>query len=299
MSRPVSSDPYAGRHPVSGRLISKRLISKRLADALFETAYLSLVTLFIAFSVIPVLVAVVLSFDARGFIGPFPPTQFSLRWYERFVADDYYQAGLGTSLIVATTATLIATFAGTLAAIGLSRANFRGRAALQAALLSPLVVPNVVLGFGMLMFASKLGIIDSMTRLVMGHVLITFPYVMRTTAASLVGIKASYYEAALSLGSPPWKALIQITLPLARTGILAGAVFGFVTSFDDVGISLFLTDAFTFTLPVAILAQMRANLDLTIAALSVIFIVATVLLIVLLDRLAGLDAVVGRGVYGR
>lgn len=273
--------------------------SKRLADALFETAYLSLLTVFIAFSVIPVLVAVVLSFDARSFIGPFPPTQFSLRWYESFMDDSYYHDGLVTSLIVATVATFVATVAGTLAAIALSRATFRGRDALQAALLSPLVVPNVVLGFGMLIFASRLGIIDGMTRLIMGHVLITFPYVMRTTAASLVGIKASYYEAALSLGARPWKALAQVTLPLARTGILAGAVFGFVTSFDDVGVSLFLTDAFTFTLPVAILAQMRANLDLTIAALSVVFIVATVLLIVLLDRLAGLDAVVGRGVYGR
>lgn len=285
---------------MSGLALSNRLsVSKRLADALFEAAYLSLITVFIAFSVIPVIVAVVLSFDARSFIGPFPPKEFSLRWYESFLADSYYHDGLVNSLILATVATLIATVAGTLAAIALSRATFRGRAALQAALLSPLVVPNVVLGFGMLIFASRLGIIDGMTRLIMGHVLITFPYVMRTTAASLVGIKASYYEAALSLGAKPWKALAQVTLPLARTGILAGAVFGFVTSFDDVGVSLFLTDAFTFTLPVAILAQMRANLDLTIAALSVVFIIATVLLIVLLDRLAGLDAIVGRGVYGR
>jgi len=285
---------------MSGLSVSMRLsVSKRLADALFEAAYLSLITVFIAFSVIPVIVAVVLSFDARSFIGPFPPKQFSLRWYESFLADSYYHEGLVNSLILATVATLVATLAGTLAAIALSRATFNGRAALQAALLSPLVVPNVVLGFGMLIFASRLGIIDGMTRLIMGHVLITFPYVMRTTAASLVGIKASYYEAALSLGAKPWKALAQVTLPLARTGILAGAVFGFVTSFDDVGVSLFLTDAFTFTLPVAILAQMRANLDLTIAALSVVFIVATALLIVLLDRLAGLDAIVGRGVYGR
>lgn len=274
-------------------------MSKRLADALFEALYLSLITLFIAFSVIPVAVAVILSFDARGFLGPFPPTQFSLRWYDRFLADGYYHDGLVTSLLVGGIATLVSTAAGTLAALGLHHATFRGRGALQALLLSPLVVPKVVLGFGMLIFASRLGIIDGMTRLILGHILITFPYVMRTTAAALVGIRASYYEAALSLGSPPWKALWQVTIPLARTGILAGAVFGFVTSFDDVGLSLFLTDAFTFTLPVAILAQMRANLDLTIAALSVIFIIATVLLVVLLDRLAGLDTVVGRGVHGR
>jgi putative spermidine/putrescine transport system permease protein len=272
---------------------------KRLADALFEALYLALVTLFIAFSVIPVLVSLVLSFDARGFIGPFPPSAFSLRWYESFLADNYYHRGLVTSLMVAAVATAISTIAGTLVAVALHQARFRGRAALQAMLLSPLVVPNVVLGFGMLMFASRLGIIDGLPRLIMGHVLITFPYVMRTTAASLVGIRASYYEAALSLGARPWNALLQVTLPLARTGIVAGAIFGFVTSFDDVGVSLFLSDAFTFTLPVAILAQMRANLDLTIAALSVVFILTTVLLIVLLDRLAGLDVAVGRGVYGR
>lgn len=272
---------------------------KRIADALFEAIYLSLVTIFIAFSVVPVIVAVVLSFDARSFIGPFPPKDLSLRWYESLFADSYYHDGLVTSLLLATISTLIATAIGALAAIALSRATFRGQAALQAALLSPLVIPNVVLGFGMLVFAGRLGIVDGMTRLIMGHVLITFPYVMRTTAASLVGIKASYYEAALSLGARPWKALLQVTLPLARTGIIAGAVLGFVNSFDNVGISLFLTDAFTVTLPVAILAQMRANLDLTIAALSVVFIVATVLLILLLDRLAGLDTVVGRGVYGR
>lgn len=274
-------------------------MNKRLGDAVFQAVYLALLTIFIGFSAIPVLISVVLSFDARSFVGPFPPTGFSLRWYEKFIAEDYYQEGLVTSLIVAAIATLISTILGTLAAVGLDRARFRGRAALQAMLLSPLVVPNVVLGFGMLMFASRLGIIDGLPRLIMGHVLITFPYVMRTTAASLVGIRASYYEAALSLGARPWRALLQITLPLARTGIVAGAIFGFVTSFDDVGISLFLSDAFTFTLPVALLAQMRANLDLTIAALSVIFIVATVLIIVLLDRLAGLDAAVGRGVYGR
>lgn len=277
----------------------RRRPGNRVADALFETAYLSLVTLFIAFSLIPVLVAIVLSLDARDFLGPFPPRALSLRWYERLMADDYYRDGLVNSLIIATVATLVATVAGTLSAIALSRATFRGRALLQAALLSPLVVPNVVLGFGVLIFASRLGIIDGMTRLIMGHILITYPYVMRATAASLIGIRASYYEAALSLGSPPWKALWQVTLPLARTGIIAGSVFGFVTSFDNVGISIFLTDAFTFTLPVALLAQMRANLDLTIAALSVIFILITVLLIVVLDRVAGLDTVIGRGVYGR
>lgn len=274
-------------------------MNKRVADVIFQAVYLSLVAVFVAFAVFPVVVALVLSFDARDFVGPFPPQTFSLRWYEKFIADDYYHGGLVTSLVIAAVATLIATVLGTMAAIGLDRARFRGRAAVQALLLSPLVVPNVVLGFGMLMFASRIGIIDGLPRLIMGHVLITFPYVMRTTAASLVGIRASYYEAALSLGARPWQALLQITLPLARTGIVAGAIFGFVTSFDDVGISIFLSDAFTYTLPVALLAQMRANLDLTIAALSVIFIIATVLLIVLLDRLAGIDAAVGRGVYGR
>ena len=272
---------------------------KRLGDALGIGLYGGLLAVAAVFLLVPILVAIVLSFDARSFIGPFPPKEFSLRWYEEFLTDGYYHAGLRTSLIVSGIATLVSTVLGTLAAIALDRGRFAGRGAIQAAFLSPLVIPTVVTGFGVLIFASRMGIVDGMPRLIMGHILITFPYVLRTVLAVLSGIPRSYTEAALSLGARPWAATLAITLPLARSGIVAGAIFAFVMSFDEVAVSLFLSDAFTYTLPVALLAQMRANLNLTVAAVSVIFLVATVLLILALDRLAGIDTLTGRGSHAR
>lgn len=274
-------------------------MTKRLADGFFTALYISLIAAAALFLLIPVIVSVILSFDARSFIGPFPPKDLSLRWYREFFNDSYYHAGLMTSLYVAGFATLFSTVTGALAAIALDRLQFRGRDILQALFLSPLIIPSVIIGFSVLIFAARLGIVDGMTRLLMGHVLITFPYVLRTTLATLKGIRPSYYEAALSLGATPAQALWHVVLPLARTGILAGAIFAFIISFDEVGVSLFLSDSFSYTLPVALLAQMHANLNLTVAAVSVLFILATILLIWILDRVAGLDKVVGTGIYGR
>ena len=274
-------------------------MSKRYADAFFFTGYYGLIALAILFALIPIVIAVLLSFDNRTFIGPFPPTDWSFRWYEEFLTSDYYHQGLKTSLIVSSTATLFSTVIGALAAIAIDRGRFWGRGFLQSLFISPLVIPTVVIGFGVLMFASRLGIVDGLPRLIMGHIIITFPYVVRTTLAALIGLRPSYFEAALSLGATPYQALWHITIPLARNGIIAGAIFAFVMSFDEVAVSLFLSDPFTYTLPVALLAQMRANLNLTIAAVSVIFIIVTIVLIWALDRIAGLDKIVGQGVYGR
>jgi putative spermidine/putrescine transport system permease protein len=259
--------------------------------------YLAILALAAAFALLPILVSIVLSFDGRTFIGPFPPQSLSLRWYEEFLNDSYYHEGLKTSLLVSGIATLVSTVAGVAAAVALDRFDFPGRQVLQALLVSPLVIPTVVIGFAMLMFASRIGIIDGLPRLIMGHIIITLPYVVRTTLASLVGIRPSLFEAALSLGATPAQALLKVTLPLAKTGIVAGAIFAFVMSFDEVAVSLFLSDPFTYTLPVALLAQMRADLNLTVAAVSVIFLVFTLLLIWLLDRVIGLDRLVGQGIY--
>jgi putative spermidine/putrescine transport system permease protein len=266
-------------------------------DLAAGAVYLAVLALAAAFALLPILVSIVLSFDGRTFIGPFPPQSLSLRWYEEFLNDSYYHEGLKTSLLVSGVATLVSTVAGVAAAVALDRFDFPGRQVLQALLVSPLVIPTVVIGFAMLMFASRIGIIDGLPRLIMGHIIITLPYVVRTTLASLVGIRPSLFEAALSLGATPAQALLKVTLPLAKTGIVAGAIFAFVMSFDEVAVSLFLSDPFTYTLPVALLAQMRADLNLTVAAVSVIFLVFTLLLIWLLDRVIGLDRLVGQGIY--
>jgi putative spermidine/putrescine transport system permease protein len=120
---------------------------------------------------------------------------------------------------------------------------------------------------------------------------------VRATLAGLVGIRRNLTEAAISLGASPWRAFLDITTPLARTGIIAGVLMAFALSFDEVAVSIFLTDAFTQTLPVALVAEMRANLNLTVAAVSTIFATIAVLMVLFLDRAVGLDKIIGKGMY--
>jgi putative spermidine/putrescine transport system permease protein len=251
----------------------------------------------VLFLLLPIIVSVFLSFDDRAFLGAFPPTRFSLRWYRSFIDNPAYLDGLVNSLQLAALSTLISTCAGTCAAYALAEAKWRGRDAVETLFLSPKFVPTVVIGFSILGFASAIQLFDPFTRLIMGHVVITIPFTVRATLASLVGIRRSLVEAAISLGAPPWRAFLDVTLPLARTGIIAGALMAFVLSFDEVAVSLFLSDAFTQTLPIALVAEMRANLNLTVAAVSTVFAAITILIVVFLDRTVGLDRVVGQGIY--
>ena len=147
------------------------------------------------------------------------------------------------------------------------------------------------------MFFAALGIFDGFTRLLGGHLIITFPYTVRTTLAGLVGIRKSLTEAAMNLGATERQAFWDITFPLARTGIVAGSVFAFAFSMDDVAVSFFLTSPDTYTLPVAMISMMRTNFDLTIAAAAVILMIFTFCLILILDWVIGLDKLIGKGVY--
>jgi putative spermidine/putrescine transport system permease protein len=154
-----------------------------------------------------------------------------------------------------------------------------------------------VIGFGLLLFLSKAGITNGFARMLLGHVIVTAPYCLRTSLASLLGSDRRLTEAAMVLGATERQAFWTITIPLMRTGIITGAIFAFAISMDDVSISLFLSDPSATTLPVTLVSNMRAAFDLTIAAAAVVLMAATVLLIVILDRLVGFDNVVGQGLF--
>lgn len=270
---------------------------KRLTDNVLGLMVIGLSIVTIAFLIIPLLMATAMSFDSREFLGRFPPPGFSLQWYVGFFSDAYYLKGLQVSLELAVAATALSTFVGVAAAFTLDRYAFPGKEALSAFFLSPLVVPHVIIGFSLLLFFSVIGVVDGLYRLIGGHLIITVPYVIRTTLASLVGIRKSLTEAALSLGATERRAFWKVTVPLSKTGIAAGAVFAFAFSMDDVSVSLFLTDPNSYTLPVAMVNMMRSQFDLRIAAAAVCLIVLTIALIWVLDRVAGLDKVIGQGVY--
>jgi putative spermidine/putrescine transport system permease protein len=249
------------------------------------------------FLALPLAVSVVMSLDARDYLGPFPPPALSLQWYRAFLGNRYYLDGLATSLLVATVASVASTVLGTLAAVALDRASPRRQALLATLFQSPLVIPGVVAGFALLLFFSGLRVYDGLVRLILAHVVITLPFTVRTAYASLTGIRRHLTDAAMSLGAHEVRAFWDVTLPLAKTGIAAGSIFAFVISFEDVSVSLFLTDPRAYTLPVAMLAELRASFDLTIGAISTVLMVLTVLVIGVLDWLIGLERVMGLGVY--
>jgi putative spermidine/putrescine transport system permease protein len=251
----------------------------------------------VLFLALPIIVAISMSFDARGYLGPFPPPAYSLRWYGKFFDESYFIDGLKTSLLVSSIAALITSVVGVAAAVALDRSKFIGKNALISFFLSPLIVPAVVIGFSLLVFLSHLGFYDGFIRLICGHTVIAAPYVIRTTFTGLSGIRKSFVEAAMNLGATELQAFWAITFPLAKTGIIAGAVFAFAFSLDDVAVSIFLSDPNSYTLPVALVSMMRANFDLTIAAASVLFMGVTLLVVFVLDRLLGLDQVIGQGMY--
>ncbi len=240
----------------------------------------------------PLLVVVVVSFNA-GTVASLPIESWSLRWYVRAIETAAFTNALWTSLWLATVATAIATPLALASAVALSRARFRGKATVEGLLLAPLVVPGIVIGISLLLSSSMLQMRDVQLRLVVAHVLIAFPYCLRTIHASLARLDGTLSEAAWTLGADNWRAFLHITLPLARPGIIAGVIFGFLQSFGDVPISLFLTDARNNTLPLAIMSYLEYSVDPSVAAMSSLVTVGSLALALGLERLVGLRRAIG------
>lgn len=289
-------DIAAPAHSVEGA-VRRRRRRQRLADDVARALVAGAIIFSVVLLLLPLVLTVSMSFDARDYLGEFPPTEFSMRWYAKFFADPYLLKGLKTSLQLAALTAVAATALGLSAAVALDRLPRRYAQLLMAIFLSPLVVPGVVIGFALLIFYARAGVENTFLRLLGGHVLITFPYAIRTVLAALGGIRPSLVEVAQSLGASPTKAFWTVTFPLAQTGVAAGAIFAFVFSLDDVAVSIFLSDPDRYTLPVALVSMLHANFDLTIAAVAVLIIGASIGLMLLLDWIVGLDRVVGSGYY--
>lgn len=273
------------------------LITARRADDIARLLGLLMMGVIVCFLIMPILVTVLMAFDARPYLGPLPPPALSLRWFRRFFSEDYFLTGLTISAELACVSTILSLLVGVITAVAVDKIGSSGREMLTSLFVSPLIVPPVVTGFALLLFLSKLGLINGFARLLCGHIIITVPYTIRATLAGLAGIDRSLTEAALILGATERRAFWDVTLPLARTGILSGAIFALAVSLDDVSVSIMLTDANTYTLPVALISSMRANFDLSIAAASVMLMLLTLALIVILEKSVGLNRAIGQGVF--
>lgn len=257
-----------------------------LAERLWYFALRGLAALTLLYLVLPVLAIVPLSFSSSTFL-VYPIPSFSLRWYHNLLASDEWRMAAKNSFIIAPSATVVATVLGTLAAMGLSKADFRGKALLMAVLVSPMIVPVVVVAVGMYLFFAPLGLANTYIGLILAHAALGVPFVVTTVLATLQGFNHNLVRASLSLGAGPLHTFRRITLPLIAPGVISGALFAFATSFDEVVVTLFLAGADQVTLPRQMFTGIRENISPTIAALATILIVFSTGLLLTFEWLRG------------
>jgi putative spermidine/putrescine transport system permease protein len=253
-------------------------------------AAIALVALVLVFVLGPLVIVAAVSFTAGDYV-TFPPEGLSLRWYEAVLSADVYTQSALTSLWLAAAVTVAATVIGTGTAITLHRRRIPGTAILSGLMLSPLVLPTIVFALGLLMLWSTYVGQTSFWSLCLGHTVIATPHVIRTTLAVLSTSDRFLEEAARTMGAGPWKTLLYVVIPQALPGIAAGAFFAFNISFDEAIVSLFLRSPGLLTLPIQIYTQLEFSPDPSIAAASTLMIALTIILILAIDRLLGIQRV--------
>jgi putative spermidine/putrescine transport system permease protein len=230
------------------------------------------------FLIAPVVIIVIVSFSGADYLS-FPPPFLSLRWYQRFLGASSWRQSIVVSVQVASLTMLFATALGLSASLALVRGRFRGKGAIYAMLLSPMIVPTIITAIGLYFFFVRLKATGSILAMALGHTVLALPVVIIIMAATLQGFDIRFEQAALSLGASRITALRRITLPLILPGVLSAALFAFLTSFDELLIPLFLSGVEVQTLTVRIWNSLVLEVDPTIAAVSSFLIgVTTVVL---------------------
>ena len=242
--------------------------------------------LVLLFLLLPILVIMPLSFSSSSFLS-YPMPGWSLQWYDNLFSSDDWARATRNSFIVAPLATILATFLGTLAAVGLARIQFWGKGLLMSLLIAPMVVPIVVVGVSTYLFFAKIGLADTYTGLVLVHAALGAPFVLTTVLATLQGFNHNLVRASLSLGAGPLQTFFRITLPTIAPGVISGALFAFATSFDEVVVTLFIAGPTQSTLPRQMFNGIRENISPTIAAVATLLIIFTTALMLGLEWLRG------------
>ena len=257
-----------------------------LVDKLGWWAVRALCVAVLAFLLAPILVMVPLSFSESSFLA-YPIHGWSLKWYQNLFDSPEWARATRNSFIVAPLATVIATVLGTLAAVGLARADFPFKGTLMSLLIAPMVVPIVVVGVATYLFFAPFGLVDSYAGLIIVHAALGAPFVLTTVLATLQGFNHNLVRASLSLGANPIATFFRVTLPVIAPGVISGALFAFATSFDEVVVTLFLAGPEQVTLPRQMFTGIRENISPTIAAVATLLILFTTALMLTLEWLRG------------
>jgi putative spermidine/putrescine transport system permease protein len=242
--------------------------------------------LVILFLQLPVIVVVLAAFSTTSYL-TIPPQGLTLKWFAKVLCDPVYLDAIRISLTLAVSSTAISLVLGVAAAYALFKRMLPGTEALTSFLMAPLILPSVVIGVALLQYYSLIGWRGSFAALLLAHVIITVPYIVRSALASLAGVDMSVEEAARVLGANGFTAFRLVTLPLIKPGLVAGALFAFVTSMENVPVTIFVASAKQTTLPILIFSSVEMGVDPSIAAVSTLLIVATVFVLWLAERWTG------------
>jgi putative spermidine/putrescine transport system permease protein len=236
------------------------------------------------FLMVPILAIIPLSFNSGTFL-TYPLDGLSLRWYHEFINSVQWTRALKNSFIIGLSSAALATILGTMAALGLTGANFRGKGLVMAILLSPMIVPVVITAVGFYFFFAPLGLTASYTGLIMAHTALGTPFVVITVSATLQGFDVSLARAAASLGANPVVTFFRVILPLIAPGVFSGTLFAFATSFDEVVVVLMVAGPEQRTLPREMFSGLRENISPTITAVATIMILVSVVMLASLELL--------------
>ena len=237
----------------------------------------------IVFLQVPVIVVVLAAFSTTSYL-TIPPQGLTFAWFGKVLSDPTYLSAIRMSLILACGSTVLSLVLGVAAAYALFRKTLPGSEAITSVVMAPLVLPSVVIGVALLQYFSLTGLRGSLAGLLLAHVVITVPYIVRSALASLSGLDSAVEEAARVLGATGLEAFRLVVLPLIRPGLVAGALFAFITSLDNVPVTIFLISARQTTLPVLIFSSVEMGVDPSVAAVSTLFIVATGIVLLIAER---------------
>ncbi len=254
-------------------------------------SYRTICGLVFLFLIGPILIIVPLSFNAEPYFTftremlSFDPAGYSLRWYEDFFTSEVWMLSIKNSFIIGIASTILATALGTLAALGLSRPQMPFRTLIMSILISPMIVPLIISAAGMFFFYSSVNLAQTYTGVILAHTALGIPFVVITVTATLSGFDHSLTRAAASLGASPSHAFYRVVLPLVTPGVVSGALFAFITSFDEVVIVIFLAGVEQRTIPLQMWGGIREQISPTILAVATILVAISILLLTVLEML--------------
>lgn len=243
------------------------------------------------FLIFPLVVIIPLSFNAVPYFTftkemlALDPAGYSLKWYEDFFTNPNWQGAVENSFIIAFFATILSTFFGTLAALGLSRPHMPARTVIMSILISPMIVPLIISAAGMFFFYSRVNLQGTHLGVILAHAALGTPFVVITVTATLVGFDNSLIRAAQNLGATPPTVFFKVIVPLILPGVISGALFAFITSFDEVVVVLFVGSFKQRTIPWQMFSGIREQISPTILAVATLMVLVSIILLVSLEML--------------